>query len=132
MPDVADAMPIASIGPERLLSRALYRGAYDRTGVERPREVHFLARRHSLDTIVEHIALLSPEAIRLYLDSFRHLAEQQILLDDARRNGSHDSAYDSLFGWIDELPRDWVSSILAVLRSLAARDPLASPQTASP
>ena len=131
MPDIADAMPPACIGPERLLSRALYRGAYDRTSVERPRHVRLLARQHSLAAIVEHMTLLSPEAIRLYLDSFSFLAEQQTLLDDARRDGSHDSGRDSLFGWIDELPRDWVSTILTSLRSLAARDTSEAQQASS-
>lgn len=73
------ALPAECIGPERLLSRALYRCTIDMVQLECIGHVFQLSNKHGRDIVLQHLVLLPEEAYQHILGGFERGLEGQEL-----------------------------------------------------
>lgn len=72
------SLPPSCIGPERLLSRALYRLSYDNTQTETVGSVYQLAGRYGRDATLGHLLLLPDAAYRWIIGGFMLALQDQV------------------------------------------------------
>lgn len=71
------ALPAECIGPERLLSRALYRCTIDMVQLECIGRVFELSTQYGRDVVLRHLVLLPDEAYQRILGGFERGLEEQ-------------------------------------------------------
>jgi hypothetical protein len=71
------ALPAECIGPERLLSRALYRCTIDMLQLECIGRVFELSNQYGRDVVLQHLVLLPEEAFQRILGGFERALQEQ-------------------------------------------------------
>uniref|UniRef100_UPI003783CD23 hypothetical protein n=1 Tax=Prosthecobacter sp. TaxID=1965333 RepID=UPI003783CD23 len=71
------ALPLECIGPERLLSRALYRCTIDMVQLECIGRIFQLSTHYGRDVVLRHLVLLPEEAYQWILGGFERALEEQ-------------------------------------------------------
>jgi hypothetical protein len=78
MRQILAALPTECIGPERLLSLALYQSAHDRTQGECIGQVFRLSKRYGREAVLQHLVLLPDKAYHWILGGFPRVLQQQV------------------------------------------------------
>ncbi len=110
------ALPAECIGTDRILSRALYRLAYDSLQKESVGAVFQLANRYGRETTLEHLVLLPDKAYHWIVEGFCQL------LDDQKETETDELIQMSVFlgqdmktggvGWQTLAPKAWAADFL--------------------
>lgn len=77
MRQILAALHIECIGPERLLSRALYQSAHDCTQRECIGKVFQLSSRYGREAVLQHLVLLPDKAYHWILGGFSQILQEQ-------------------------------------------------------
>lgn len=111
------ALPIACIGPERLLSRNLYQCAHDCTQRECVRKVFECSNRYGREAALQHLVLLPDKAYRWILGGFLQILQEQADMqgDDLILGPFPYVAVDGSSGWGTQIlaPRIWTEAFLS-------------------